>query len=250
MEKLSPPQKEGLHWDSLLPAEALATKVSSGYGITSGMNEQLYGLRIETIHYSTIPPEALLELQKMATSSCLILHKKNIGLQGARSVESLWLWESFKNPTDTFLLGMKMGTHLTLTSWKGYGDPGSGIFTFKLDQEGDGHYVISKVPVVYWKSRKLSNFVGSDPMRYAIAGLLSNFSTSVNYSMYNSSLNKSSKLIPDYSSTRLVMDYSTGQLQYLAWDNDHWNLTCMCQKTTVAFIMLVGSLAAAILRTP
>ncbi|KAF5458396.1 hypothetical protein F2P56_022427 [Juglans regia] len=44
------------------------------------------------------------------------------------------LWESFKDPTDTFLPGMKMDEKLTLTSWpKGKDDPRSERYTFKLD---------------------------------------------------------------------------------------------------------------------
>ncbi|KAG2712307.1 hypothetical protein I3760_04G119400 [Carya illinoinensis] len=54
------------------------------------------------------------------------------------------LWESFKSPTDTFLPGMKMDNKLTLTSWKGRDDPRSGLYTFKLDQQGWGRYVVSK----------------------------------------------------------------------------------------------------------
>ncbi|KAG7983526.1 hypothetical protein I3843_04G110500 [Carya illinoinensis] len=50
------------------------------------------------------------------------------------------LWESFKSPTDTFLPGMKMDNKLTLTSWKGRDDPRSGLYTFKLDQQGWGRY--------------------------------------------------------------------------------------------------------------
>jgi hypothetical protein len=65
-------------------------------------------------------------------------------------------------------------------------------------------------------------------MPYAVAYLSSNFSISISidYSMYKSYLNKSTKLPPNYSSARLVMDYS-GQLRYLNWDNpdkDSWNL--------------------------
>jgi hypothetical protein len=89
------------------------------------------------------------------------------------------LWESFQNPTDTFLPGMKMDEELTLTSWIGDGDPGSGNFTFKQDQEGEGHYVISKKPFDYWRSWMSGNFLSSDEMPYVIAYFLSNFSNSV-----------------------------------------------------------------------
>jgi hypothetical protein len=137
------------------------------------------------------------------------------------------LWESFQNPTDTFLPGMKMDEELTLTSWIGDGDPGSGNFTFKQDQEGEGHYVISKKPIVYWRSWMPGNFLSSDEMPYAIAYFLSNFSTSVTHITKNPlPLNSSKQLQLDnytrlgmdytyYNYTRLVMNYM-GELQY--WD--------------------------------
>jgi hypothetical protein len=91
---------------------------------------------------------------------------------------AMTLWESFQNPTDTFLPGMKMDEELTLTSWIGGGDPGSGNFTFKQDQIGEGRYVISKKTGVYWRNWMSSNFFSSDEMsdifRDAIAKLLSN----------------------------------------------------------------------------
>ncbi|XP_062152990.1 G-type lectin S-receptor-like serine/threonine-protein kinase At4g03230 isoform X4 [Alnus glutinosa] len=170
-------------------------------------------------YWSTVLDDKSLSTNRI-TLSLKLMDSGNLQLLSRnddQSVESLW--ESFKNPTDTFLPGMKMDKNLMLTSWKGYGDPGRGKFTFKQDPEEEGRYIISKKPVDYWKSRKGSNFVGSDPLRHAILCLLSNFSESVNYSMYN----KSTKLPRDYSSTRLVMDYS-GQLKYLTWELDHWSL--------------------------
>ena len=41
------------------------------------------------------------------------------------------VWESFKNPTDTFLPGMSKDSNLILTSWRDRDDPGRGNFTFK-----------------------------------------------------------------------------------------------------------------------
>ncbi|KAG6717801.1 hypothetical protein I3842_04G118200 [Carya illinoinensis] len=83
------------------------------------------------------------------------------------------LWESFKSPTDTFLPGMKMDNKLTLTSWKGRDDPRSGLYTFKLDQQGWGRYVVSKQAFgFYWKSRMPGTFSSSDEIiPYAMADL-------------------------------------------------------------------------------
>jgi hypothetical protein len=133
------------------------------------------------------------------------------------------LWESFQNPTDTFLPGMKMDEELTLTSWIGDGDPGSGNFTFKQDQEGEGHYVISKKPFDYWRSWMSGNFWISDEMPYgAIAYFLSNFSNSVKQTK-NKLLPNSTKQLQLDNDTRLVMNYK-GQLQWWDGDKGNWSL--------------------------
>ncbi|XP_059450902.1 G-type lectin S-receptor-like serine/threonine-protein kinase At4g03230 [Corylus avellana] len=127
-------------------------------------------------------------------------------------------WESFQNPTDTFLPGMKMDEELTLTSWIGDGDPGPGNFTFKQDQEGEGYYVISKKPkpLVYWRNWILGE------MRDTIANLLLNVtrsnSTASCEQYKKSSWLEYAKCIANYkknsndSCARLVMNY-TGELQ-------------------------------------
>jgi len=131
------------------------------------------------------------------------------------------LWESFQNPTDTFLPGMKMDKELTLTSWIGDGDPGSGNLTFKQDQEGEHRYVISKKTGDYLRSWMSGNFLSSDEMLNfpaAIANLLSNVSNCVKRGMYTNCGGVS-------SNKRLVMNYN-GELQYLNWDADkrNWSL--------------------------
>lgn len=46
------------------------------------------------------------------------------------------LWQSFENPTDTFLPNTSMDENLKLTSWTDHHDPGSGNFLFMLEQLG------------------------------------------------------------------------------------------------------------------
>uniref|UniRef100_A0A2N9GID3 Apple domain-containing protein n=1 Tax=Fagus sylvatica TaxID=28930 RepID=A0A2N9GID3_FAGSY len=64
------------------------------------------------------------------------------------------VWESFKNPTDTFLPGMSMDSNLILTSWRDRDDPGSGNFTVKVDVVEDDKktLIIKKEGVIYWKN--------------------------------------------------------------------------------------------------
>ena len=114
-------------------------------------------------------------------------------------------WESFKNPTDTFLLGMKMDENIELVSWNDSGDPGSGQFTFKEDKEVKDSYVITTK--LFLESR-----LSSDEMPYDIACLLSNFSTITSSGYFS-------------NQSRLVMDYM-GRLKYLKWDMEkkYWSL--------------------------
>ena len=124
------------------------------------------------------------------------------------------LWESFKNPTDTFLPGMKMDENIELVSWTDPGDPRKGNFTFKLDESGEGIYTITNIRG-YWKSRTPGKFLSSDKMPDPIANFLSNFSRNATYEFPKSQ----AKIVPsqNYSNARLVMDYS-GELKYQIWD--------------------------------
>jgi hypothetical protein len=147
---------------------------------------------------------------------------------------ALSLWESFRNPTDTFLPGMKMDESLTLTSWTSNVDPGSGNFTFKQDKdESSSHYVISKrvgvqVQINYWRSWT-GNFLSFDDIHehFEVANLLSNFSMKkcMKHDAYSRCLSE----VDSYK--RLVMNH-TGKLQYLQWDVDsrNWSLEWWAPK--------------------
>ena len=104
------------------------------------------------------------------------------------SISGKILWESFNDPTDTFLPGMKTDKSLKLTSWVSAVDPGTGNFTFTLDPEMEGYTVLKDSIIKYW-SRKILE------MPYSISYLLSNF-----------------------SNKRLVVKYS-GEIQFLGADN-------------------------------
>ena len=63
------------------------------------------------------------------------------------------LWESFENPTDTFLPGMLLRGDMNLTSWRDRDDPGSGSFTFMLDTaRRQNAIIVNKEGTIYWKS--------------------------------------------------------------------------------------------------
>ncbi|XP_042977077.1 G-type lectin S-receptor-like serine/threonine-protein kinase At4g03230 isoform X3 [Carya illinoinensis] len=135
------------------------------------------------------------------------------------------LWESFENPTDTFLPGMKMDENLALTSWKGKDDPRSGLYTFTQDQQGEGHYVVTKKQLgFYWKSQMSGTFSSSDEIiRYDIADLLSNKSEFQKKPNMQLPTNRSLDF------TRLVMN-SSGQLEYLTWNELERNWSILWSK--------------------
>lgn len=124
------------------------------------------------------------------------------------------LWESFKNPTNTFLPGMKMDEKLKLTSWAGVGDPGMGNYTFirtqyEEQEEDQGRYRIQKSRFDYW-IRSWRSSSEETPVDNEITNLLSNSSKNKKYHNINADLARNNSL------RRLVIDY-TGKLQYFRW---------------------------------
>jgi hypothetical protein len=75
------------------------------------------------------------------------------------------VWESFKNPTDTFLSGMSMDANMKLTSWRDSDDSGSGKFTFML--VGNQTLIIDKEGMIYWKNVEDSQFSISNDLYFS-----------------------------------------------------------------------------------
>ncbi|ONI18605.1 hypothetical protein PRUPE_3G226100 [Prunus persica] len=95
-------------------------------------------------------------------------------------------------------------------------DPRIGNFTFKLDQEGDNQYVISRKSIPYWKSGEQGEFSTSAEMPPLITYLLSNFR------MRGVSPKNLTRL--EYNYTRLVMNF-IWEPQFLTYKKQ-WNLRC------------------------
>ena len=135
-----------------------------------------------------------------------LMDSGNFVLSDNRSGEILW--ESFKNPTDTFVPGMIMDGSLTLTSWVSPVDPAPGNYTFKEDDDEDKYIILRDSIIKYWSSEE-----GSEGIRSAVTDLLSNFSKTSNLT-----------ILPN-PYTRLVMNFN-GEIRYVSWDNytKQWNL--------------------------
>ncbi|KAL5581842.1 hypothetical protein UlMin_014284 [Ulmus minor] len=148
-----------------------------------------------------------LERKSISNRTVKLMDSENLVLQGEDKGS---LWESFKDPADTFLPGMKMNESLTLTSWKDEENPGTGYFTFQREQEGNKLFVIKNNSFTYWKSGEVGKFFRSDNMPSEIKDILLN-------------INNTYTRIPRM--VRLLIN-SNGKIQYLKWEEHQkvWSL--------------------------
>ncbi|KAL5056464.1 hypothetical protein RYX36_037146 [Vicia faba] len=124
--------------------------------------------------------------------------------------DEVTIWESFENPTHTFLPGMKMDGNMRLTSWRSGDDPTSGNFSFKMEQNGVNRFIISNNDQIYWESEEYGT------MNFEVNnGAVDDISLEVYNLLTNMSLPILSKLIPmeRYDNTRLFL-HPTGMLKW------------------------------------
>ncbi|KAK2650878.1 hypothetical protein Ddye_018367 [Dipteronia dyeriana] len=171
---------------------------------------------------------------KLLDSGNLVLIKEDEESNSARVI-----WESFKNPTDTFLPGMFMDEKLKLVSWASPDDPGQGKFTF---QKEDKQYIIRKEKsTYYWKSGVSGDFI-SDDILPTVSSLLSNTNGSA-FNLTTLIQNSTRTASSNYSKTnmtimRLVMN-SDGNVQYFTrrgsapWNSTWWEPQDPCNVFNV-----------------
>jgi len=122
--------------------------------------------------------------------------------------ETTYLWQSFQNPTDTFLPGMKMDATLSLTSWRDSANPAPGDFTFKLDPSGT--LVVLKQSQLYWTE----SLDGSDTKIYDFLSLMNtSWTRNSSFLMFQQKPHHINK------KSRLIMN-SNGEIQFMKWDED------------------------------
>ncbi|OMO84800.1 S-locus glycoprotein [Corchorus capsularis] len=173
---------------------------------------------------------------KLMDSGNLVLSE-----DGGNGSESRVVWESFLQPTDTFLPGMKITENLTLTSWKSQDDPAPGVFSFRQDGEREKQYMITKNEVPYWKSGLSGKFItNNDEIPLFISLLLLNISqtgidelcSKIHFKILINSNNTTAQkycnhTLPQDSSnnkTRLVMGFD-GKLRFFKYnETNEWSL--------------------------
>ncbi|XP_027185994.1 G-type lectin S-receptor-like serine/threonine-protein kinase At4g03230 isoform X2 [Cicer arietinum] len=111
-----------------------------------------------------------------------LMDSGNLVLQDDDEHNRTKLWESFENPTDTFLPGMNMYNNLKLSSWRNENDPGSGNFSFEMENDNNRFIILNRTQI-YWESEeyKALNFKSKFDSTYDVSAevfnLLSNFSS-------------------------------------------------------------------------
>ncbi|XP_062084145.1 G-type lectin S-receptor-like serine/threonine-protein kinase At4g03230 isoform X1 [Humulus lupulus] len=145
------------------------------------------------------------------------------------------LWQSFDNPTHTFLPGSKISynkitkTYQVLTSWKNSIDPSPGLFTLQLDETDNSFIILRDKSRRYWTSGPWNGRI------FSFFNVVSN----ENESYFTYSVKPTSTI-----TSRLVMDVS-GQIKQLNYLPDNgWTLSWSQPRTqcqTYAFCGPYGS---------
>ncbi|KAL8506713.1 hypothetical protein ACS0TY_017564 [Phlomoides rotata] len=167
-----------------------------------------------------------LEITKASNRTLQLLDSGNLVLVDGQSGSRVW--QSFDNPTDTFLPGMQLkDDSVILISWISPSDPGAGDYTFRQDQGG---FSILNRSTLYWKKSGVSGpSIIKDKLPSFVSQLLLDSATEddqksqlfvkgnnpISYSKSNYTKNS------DSSGSRLVMS-SSGMIQVY---DKNWRLS-------------------------
>ncbi|XP_042520161.1 putative G-type lectin S-receptor-like serine/threonine-protein kinase At1g61610 isoform X2 [Macadamia integrifolia] len=160
---------------------------------------------------------------KTSNSTAVLMDSGNLLLRSDKV-----LWQSFSDPTDTFLPGMKMGynpdtgENNTLTSWKSAHDPSKGNYHVGVDSLGSPQILIWEGLTRRWRSGLWNGttLVGVSSMGYLyLSGfeLITDTQKGVMYFTYT---------LPKNCILRYRIRWD-GSLNELLWDEKtkEWNLT-------------------------
>lgn len=171
--------------------------------------------------------------RRSAASRAVILDTGNLVLE---SRSGAVVWESFENPTDTWLPGMKIHYQQGLTSWKTATDPAPGDFSLQLRQtSGAGKFseilLVWRNSLQYWTSGKWDGdsflYIPEMTVKYIYNFTFVNPNSSDGYFTYTE--------LPHSAMSRFAVDVF-GEIKQYTWDyqTNNWNMfwkrpsdTCM-----------------------
>ncbi|KAH6834177.1 hypothetical protein C2S53_019935 [Perilla frutescens var. hirtella] len=173
---------------------------------------------------------SILERSGSSNRTLQLSDSGNLVLVDGKSGDTVW--QSFDEPTDTFLPGMIMNDALELVSWISPSEPGVGNYTFRQDQ---GVYIIQKRSSVYWKSDEPGLFVKQNLLHPSVYQMLTGSDGLMNQKTSQQPVNRTA--IPynkrgafSYNNSRLMMN-SSGEIQfYRLADDGTWGLLWSAPK--------------------
>ncbi|KAH9289955.1 hypothetical protein KI387_034072 [Taxus chinensis] len=158
--------------------------------------------------------------QKAKASRALILDSGNFLMVGAQNTSEA-VWESFGDPTDTLLPGMKFWKGMKIKSWKNSVDPASGLFSLEIDPDPGKTQLllVYNNSVLYWTS---GEWTGES---------FSNVPESTKKHLRKQEFKKISptRMYYTFSTTnmllaRIVLSSNGGTATYVQFDNTIWTL--------------------------
>ncbi|KAK9120473.1 hypothetical protein Syun_018090 [Stephania yunnanensis] len=164
---------------------------------------------------------------KLLDNGNFILSEGNDGSSGRI------LWQSFENPTDTILPGMKLGLNLktkqnhVLTSWRSEEDPSPGVYSFGANPNSTTQFFIWQDETIYWKTEIFSKNTLLPQLEINTANLQLRFKHLFNYSYITNEDEQYFTYSLYYHDviSRLVLD-SYGKIKQYEWSEEleKWNI--------------------------
>ncbi|GAY53020.1 hypothetical protein CUMW_146260, partial [Citrus unshiu] len=156
-----------------------------------------------------------------------LLDSGNLVLRGERDGGSeTYLWQSFDYPSDTLLLGMKLGWDLKtglerrITSWKSPDDPSPGNFTWAVERQDNPELMM-------WKgSRKFQRSGPWNGLKFSATSLRPNPIFNFSFVSNEDELYFTIDLIDKAVFSRIVMNQTLYLRQRFTWDKatQSWEL--------------------------
>uniref|UniRef100_A0A1J3DME5 Receptor-like serine/threonine-protein kinase n=1 Tax=Noccaea caerulescens TaxID=107243 RepID=A0A1J3DME5_NOCCA len=154
------------------------------------------------------------------------------------------VWQSFDNPSDTWLPGMNVTGQTAMTSWRTLFDPSTGSYSLRLSPTFNEFQLVYNGTTPYWSTGNWTGeaFVGvpemTVPYIYRFHFINPYIPTASFWYIVTPS-----EAVPEPRLTRFVIDYN-GQLKQYTWDPQtlHWNMFWLQPEDPCRVYNLCGQL--------
>ncbi|GLJ44806.1 hypothetical protein SUGI_0942390 [Cryptomeria japonica] len=147
------------------------------------------------------------------------------------------VWQSFDNPLDTLLSGMRFGGQQKLVSWKNSLDPAPGLFSYHVDPSEAKQMVLTwNNSIQYWESGSWDGNVFNDIPEMVMEGLYN-----ISIESTRSALYVSYKLITNINALSRVVLTKSGDYGQALYDGSKWNMFWSVPRDECAIYGLCGA---------